>query len=65
MHARLREILKIDLPIVSLFEHPTVRSLARHLARADGPAPEAGRDLQDRAQRQRKALAQMKNRQNK
>ena len=31
MHGRLRETLKSDFPIVTLLEHPNVRSLARHL----------------------------------
>lgn len=47
------------IPVVDLFAHPTVRSLAAHLGGQQGPAEVApGRAaLQDRAARQRAALA--------
>ncbi len=60
MHHQLRETLKAEFPIVTLFEHPTVRSLARHLSQPATAAPRAGEQWRDRAQRQRQALAQMR-----
>jgi len=59
MHTRLRETLKSDFPIVTLFQYPTIRSLARHL---DDPVPAApsGQPWRERAQRQQEALAQLK-----
>ena len=56
VQAGLREALRRDVRIVELFEHPTVASLARHLARSgqeSPPGPE--RRLQERAERQREA----------
>ncbi|HEX4915159.1 MAG TPA: SDR family NAD(P)-dependent oxidoreductase, partial [Vicinamibacterales bacterium] len=45
VHAKITEVLGRDVPIVDLFEFPTVASLARHLggdtARADATAPAA------------------------
>jgi natural product biosynthesis luciferase-like monooxygenase protein len=35
VHNRLTEQLAIELPLVKLLEHPTVRSLARHLAQQE------------------------------
>ena len=52
-HARLREDLGRDLPIVSLLQFPTVRSLARHLSGGD----ETMTDVKGRARRQKEALA--------
>jgi amino acid adenylation domain-containing protein len=56
MHGKLRAALATDLPITTLFQFPTIRSLARHLAdratRSSAPAT-----LQDRAARQRDAFA--------
>jgi amino acid adenylation domain-containing protein/non-ribosomal peptide synthase protein (TIGR01720 family) len=60
MHSLLREKLNSDFPIVALFEHPTVRALARHLSQPVGQAAEKGEPWRDRAQRQKKALAQMR-----
>ena len=42
MHGRLQETLKMEFSIVTLFEHPTVRSLARHLGEPAVSAAETG-----------------------
>jgi acyl carrier protein len=60
MHSLLREKLNSEFPIVALFEHPTVRALARHLDQPADSAVDKGEQLRDRAQRQKKALAQMR-----
>jgi FkbM family methyltransferase len=39
VHARLREMLAADLPVVELFRFPTVASLAAHLSRGDRDEP--------------------------
>jgi non-ribosomal peptide synthase protein (TIGR01720 family) len=60
MHRRLRETLKREFPLVALFQYPTVRQLAHHL---DQPAPsvaKADKRWQERAQRQKRALAQLR-----
>ena len=62
MHRRLREALKKDFPVVTLFQHPTVRSLAHHLTAAEVPASETARQLRDRADRQKHALAELRTR---
>jgi hypothetical protein len=63
MHRRLQEVLGRQFSIVTLFEHPTVRSLARHLDQV-GESPErtVAVELQNRARRQREALEQMRGR---
>jgi hypothetical protein len=62
MHRLVREELKTDFPIVTLFEHPTVRSLASHLGQPVGTAAKVGDELRDRAERQKQALARMRGR---
>ncbi len=61
MHKRLEESLKLQFPVVALFEHPTIRSLAHNLS---NPTTQAGNSqtekLQDRAQQQKRALSQMR-----
>jgi amino acid adenylation domain-containing protein/non-ribosomal peptide synthase protein (TIGR01720 family) len=64
-HSRLLEALRTEFPIVTLFEYPTVRSLAHHLGQAAAPAPDTGEQWRDRAQRQKQALAQLRTRRNK
>jgi amino acid adenylation domain-containing protein/non-ribosomal peptide synthase protein (TIGR01720 family) len=59
MHERLQATLKAEFPVVALFEHPTVRSLARHLNQPD-LVPENGKQWQDLAQRQKQAIAQLR-----
>ncbi|MDP9147112.1 MAG: condensation domain-containing protein, partial [Acidobacteriota bacterium] len=60
MHSLLRESLGSDLPIVALFEHPTVRALAGHLSQPVNSITDKGEQMRDRALRQKKALAQMR-----
>jgi len=60
MHTRIREELKTDFPIVTLFEHPTIRSLASHLGQPGGAATKVGERVRDRAERQKQALSQMR-----
>jgi amino acid adenylation domain-containing protein len=63
VHHQLRARLEIDIPIVTLFQHPTVASLAAVLAArgAGGPAaPVVDAAVTDRAARQRAAAARMK-----
>ena len=38
MHNRLRETLRTEFPVVTLFEYPTVRLLARYLDKSEVPA---------------------------
>jgi len=53
-HTRLKEVLRVDLPIVALLQYPTIRALARHLTQSpsSGATPQAA---MDRAQKQREA----------
>jgi non-ribosomal peptide synthase protein (TIGR01720 family) len=60
MHARLRETLKSEFPVTTLLEYPNIRSLAHHLSRPASPGAEKGERLRDRAERQKKALAQLR-----
>jgi phthiocerol/phenolphthiocerol synthesis type-I polyketide synthase E len=41
VHAQLRESLGREVPLIELFQYPTIGSLARHLARAAEPEPSA------------------------
>jgi amino acid adenylation domain-containing protein len=65
VHGRLRETLRTEFPIVTLFEHPTVGSLAAHLSQLDSPAPKPTEQWRDRALHQQQALAQLRLRANK
>ncbi|MFO1217388.1 MAG: amino acid adenylation domain-containing protein [Burkholderiaceae bacterium] len=61
-HARLKARLRADLPIVSLLQHPTVRSLARYLSRsASADAEQAANVAIDRARKQREAQMRQRN----
>jgi hypothetical protein len=53
-HEQICAALKPDLPISALFQYPTVRELAAHLA--GGPAGGRGVDVRARAQRQQQAV---------
>jgi acyl carrier protein len=62
LHRRLQETLGREFPVVALFEHPSIRSLARHLAQpAWRPGQGDGR-FRDRAQRHQQALAEIRTR---
>src|SRR6266436_158902 len=63
VHARLREKLKVEIPITDLFEFPTVRSLARRLSPKSSGEPSFV-DAQQRAQKQRAAFARQHQRRN-
>jgi hypothetical protein len=52
---RLQELLGRDLSLVDLFRHPTVASLAAHLAAGEESEPLAAADLRQRIDRQRSA----------
>ena len=60
-HERLRERLGVDLPVVALLQFPTIRSLARHLS-GDAADVTAISASQDRAAKQRQALARQRQR---
>jgi len=60
LHARLKDALKTQFPIVALFEHPTIRSLAQHLGQPARPSANTREQLRDRALRQQEALAKMR-----
>jgi amino acid adenylation domain-containing protein/non-ribosomal peptide synthase protein (TIGR01720 family) len=60
MHEKLRAVLKIEFPVVALFEHPTVCSLARHLTQPAASKSENGQQWRDLAQRQKQAMAQLR-----
>ena len=60
LHARLKDALKTQFPIVTLFEHPTIRSLAQHLGQPAKPSANKKEQLRDRAQRQQEALAKLR-----
>jgi acyl carrier protein len=58
MHARLRDSLKVEFPIVTLLEYPNIRTLAGHLEQPAASISEKGEQWRGRAQRQKQALAQ-------
>ena len=58
-HRKLQQALGRSLPIVSLLQHPTVRSLARQLA-GNGDSRLAAQAVNERARRQQDAMARMK-----
>jgi acyl carrier protein len=60
MHRLLQEKLNSEFPIVALFEHPTVRSLARHLSEPAAQLADKGEQWRDRAQRQKQAISRMR-----
>jgi len=62
MHRRLRDNLYPDLSIVTLFEHPTVRSLARFMGGPGTSPPENSSESRIRAKQQREALEKMRTR---
>jgi amino acid adenylation domain-containing protein/non-ribosomal peptide synthase protein (TIGR01720 family) len=62
MHRALQERLYPDLSVVTLFENPTVRSLARYMEHAASPRSSASSNFKARAQQQRGALQQMRDR---
>jgi non-ribosomal peptide synthase protein (TIGR01720 family) len=59
LHARLCEELKLQMPIVRLFEHPSIRALARHISQPLGQSVESS-GMQNRAQRHKEALSRFR-----
>jgi hypothetical protein len=59
-HNRLTADLRLDLSIVDLFEHPTVRSLAHRISRGDANPPP--HTAAERALRQRHAFEEQRRR---
>jgi acyl carrier protein len=59
VHGRLFEIFKKDLSVVDLLKYPTVASLAAHVA-AEADKPTIAVATDDRASRQREALARQR-----
>jgi acyl carrier protein len=56
VHRKLREVLDHDLPVIGLFQYPTVAALAGHLAgRSSGATPSAMQEAQERVARRRAA----------
>jgi hypothetical protein len=61
MHRRLAAALKREFPLVTLFMCPTIRALARHFEQADQPAQKSDDQWRRRAQQQKAALTQLRN----
>jgi len=59
VHKRLQEAIERSLPIVTLFQYPTIRSLARNLSEGSGQQQQLS-DVQQRAKRQQEALARQR-----
>lgn len=55
VQSQLRNLFKKDLPLIKLLEHPTISSLAKHLAQAESERASI-EEHRDRAGRQREAL---------
>jgi acyl carrier protein len=53
--SQLKEVLGVDLPVIELFEYPTIGELAHYLSRQDGAQPSL-QHAQDRASKQREAF---------
>jgi hypothetical protein len=62
MHRALQEKVYPDLSVVTLFENPTVRSLARYMDDSASPRSGGSSNFKARAQQQRGALQQMRDR---
>jgi len=60
MHQRLRGVVKREFPLVTLFMHPTIRSLARYFQHGEGELHTNGEERRSRAERQKAALAQLR-----
>jgi len=58
-HERIAATIKADLPIVALFQYPTVRDLAAHLTVGAAPGRRDA-DIRTRAQNQQRAVERRK-----
>ncbi len=56
MHGRLREVLGSDFPIVTLLEHPSIRSLAACFERPAASGAAESERLRERARKQKEAM---------
>jgi len=56
MHARLREVLNLNFPIVTLLQHPSIRSLAGYFEKPASDSVGEGERLRERARKQKEAL---------
>jgi aryl carrier-like protein len=61
VHARLKEVLGQELPLLKLLEHPTISALARHLRQEPGTKA-VTEAAQDRAKRQLESLKRQRQR---
>jgi len=59
VHSNLQKQLQREIEVTDLFEHPTVRSLAKHLE-STKPATRAFSAVQEQARKQREALARLR-----
>ncbi|NTU79350.1 MAG: non-ribosomal peptide synthetase, partial [Chloroflexales bacterium] len=59
LHRRLQDELGVDLPIVKLFQYPTISALAAHLAESLA-SPTSFSQLQERARQQKAAIARQR-----
>jgi acyl carrier protein len=55
VHGELQRAIGQPVPLMRLFEHPTINSLAEHLGRTTAPI-ESGRSATERGHKQRAAL---------
>jgi len=55
VHSQLRDVLKRDLPLIKILEHPTIRSLAEYLVEEKNEQLSSHRNY-ERAQKQRQML---------
>jgi len=58
LHSRLCKVLGREIPIVTLFRHPTIESLARSLAEETPAAREQGQEARARTELRRESLRQ-------
>ena len=58
VHALIGEALKVEFPITTFFQRPTIRALAKALAERNQPQAVKNDDAQERARRQRAAMGQ-------
>ncbi|HVU35199.1 MAG TPA: MupA/Atu3671 family FMN-dependent luciferase-like monooxygenase [Opitutaceae bacterium] len=55
MQNRIRESLQIDIPVLKLFQYPTIRSLAKYIGESDAAEPSL-RDKMEERNRRRQAV---------
>lgn len=60
IHQRLVEVLRREFPLVDLFQHTSVRSLAQHLSGKSGKSSATTESIADRARRQREAANRLR-----